>query len=1039
MATQNNFIVKNGIVVATTATFQSTAISTSTTTGAVIITGGVGIGGNMYVGGAITATNVYVNGSPVITQATAVGVNSLNGASGTVTISAGTDTAIGVSGTSITIWNTSTLQSVTNRGAVTTNQVTLNNGLVLGSTGNPPILMAGSYANIIPGFISAVGTLVGTTETNKIYISNYQHILAPVSTTTINAFYGYLMIPTLANTATYSIMYGVFSRIDMNAASTTGSVAAWYGFSSENPIRDAASDVRFANHYGFRAADPNSITATNVYGYASQIVSSTVSNRWNIYASGTAPNLLYGQVRIGTTATYSGEKLSVNGNAYINGVLTATQSIYATGVVYSAVGSDGLVALGGDPAGNITLGNPNRTIAGAPYIDFHSSTSTNDYDSRIIATGGGTTGSGILQINASKLLISSTSSSTSTITGALVVNGGVGIGGNLYVANTSYIAGAQIVTTATIANYASVGASSTGTTSTFFINNSTPSTSTTTGALVVTGGVGIGGNIYVGGTTSSFIGNVGIGTVSPTWRVDVNLGTIDGTSTSTGGYNITGDAGTAAGYTTYNMQLNNSRANASGYMRLARTTGTEYLGMQIASQSRDGIAFLTAPTTATNTLVEQVRISASGTVTISTATNSTSTTTGALQVVGGVGIGGALYAASINAVSSYNGTTASVALSLSNSYGNSTGTWFLPYASSGSFNPTTQNGDSAIIFHGLTNGAGSALNIAPWSNTATGVRITNLGVVTIASTASSTSTNIGALIVAGGVGIGGTLNVANTSYIAGAQVITTATIGQYAAAGASTGTTSTFLINNATISTGTNSGALQVVGGVGVGGNVYVGGNINIALGQYATFGSNTSTRITRDGALNGLDLQTFATSRLFIADTDGAVTIRSTAISTSTMTGALVVKGGAGIGGNVYISGTSYVNNSQILTSATIYSYTALRGQYIPRTAYVSTGTITIDASQYDTYVVTATNASSVIIQINTDNGYTPFDGQKLIIRLTDDGTARRLYFNYNSNHFRTVGIAPPAITLSNNTIYVGAMYNQSVARWDILSAVIQ
>jgi hypothetical protein len=497
MATQNNFIVKNGIVVATTATFQSTAASNSTTTGALIVVGGAGIGGNVYVGGVITATNIYVNGSPVVTAATAVGVSSLNGTSGTVTISAGTDTAIGVSGTNITIWNTSTLQSVTNRGAVTTNQVTLNNGLVLGSTGNPPILMAGSYTNIIPGFISAVGTLVGTTETNKIYVSNYQHTLAPVSTTTIANLYGYLMIPTLANTATYGSMFGVFSRIDMNSAATTGSVTNWHGFYSESPVRDAASDVRFTNHYGFRAMDPSSITATNVYGYASQIVNSTVSNRWNIYANGTAPNYFNGQVRIGTTATYSGEKLSINGNAYLNGALTAT-NIFATGVVYSAAGSDGLVALGGDPAGNITLGNPNRTIAGAPYIDFHSSTSTNDYDSRIIATGGGTTGSGILQITASKLLISSTSSSTSTITGALVVNGGVGIGGNLYVANTSYIAGAQIITTATIANYASVGASSTGTTSTFLVNNTTTSINTTTGALQVRGGVGIGGNLYIG-------------------------------------------------------------------------------------------------------------------------------------------------------------------------------------------------------------------------------------------------------------------------------------------------------------------------------------------------------------------------------------------------------------------------------------------------------------------------------------------------------------------------------------------------------------
>ena len=43
-------------------------------------------------------------------------------------------------------------------------------------------------------------------------------------------------------------------------------------------------------------------------------------------------------------------------------------------------------------------------------------------------------------------------------------------------------------------------ASSTGTTSTFIVSNTSNSTSTTTGAIVVAGGIGVGGNITVGGT-----------------------------------------------------------------------------------------------------------------------------------------------------------------------------------------------------------------------------------------------------------------------------------------------------------------------------------------------------------------------------------------------------------------------------------------------------------------------------------------------------------------------------------------------------------
>jgi hypothetical protein len=54
----------------------------------------------------------------------------------------------------------------------------------------------------------------------------------------------------------------------------------------------------------------------------------------------------------------------------------------------------------------------------------------------------------------------------------------------------------------------------TGTTSTFVISTTTPSTSTTTGALTVTGGVGIGGNLYVGGAVQGTFTFANSGTTS---------------------------------------------------------------------------------------------------------------------------------------------------------------------------------------------------------------------------------------------------------------------------------------------------------------------------------------------------------------------------------------------------------------------------------------------------------------------------------------------------------------------------------------------
>ena len=146
-------------------------------------------------------------------------------------------------------------------------------------------------------------------------------------------------------------------------------------------------------------------------------------------------------------------------------------------------------------------------------------------------------------INASQVLVSSTANSTSTTTGALVVTGGVGIGqdvwigGKVVISNTSTIDNADIVTTSTLARYirppifvAGTGTAITtstvdyqetvtiwntgstlqtvtdignSTTNQLLFLNTTNATNTTTGALVVSGGVAIGGDLWLGGTIYS--------------------------------------------------------------------------------------------------------------------------------------------------------------------------------------------------------------------------------------------------------------------------------------------------------------------------------------------------------------------------------------------------------------------------------------------------------------------------------------------------------------------------------------------------------
>lgn len=157
-----------------------------------------------------------------------------------------------------------------------------------------------------------------------------------------------------------------------------------------------------------------------------------------------------------------------------------------------------------------------------------------------------------------------------------------------------------------------------------------------------------------------------------------------------------------------------------------------------------------------------------------------------------------------------------------------------------------------------------------------------------------------------------------------------------------------YVVGNDSISIST--GALRVVGGVGINGNLFVdgSGNANGGIAVTGNRGQITIGNNTRDGsaryilntAINlysgvqvrraGSDLWYYGadmTERYIIRyssstdhvviDTTGNVVIGTTTTSTNTTTGALVVKGGAGIAGNVYTSGnigvggnTNYYNS---------------------------------------------------------------------------------------------------------------------------------
>ena len=84
--------------------------------------------------------------------------------------------------------------------------------------------------------------------------------------------------------------------------------------------------------------------------------------------------------------------------------------------------------------------------------------------------------------------------------------------------------------------------------------------------------------------------------------------------------------------------------------------------------------------------------------------------------------------------------------------------------------------------------------------------------------------------------------------------------------------------------------------------------------------------------------------------------------------------------------------------------------------------------ATQYE---ITAL-ASAALFEIPVG---TPTDGQKLIIRIKDNGSARLLSWTTSAGGYRAVGVTLPTATIPSKVTYVGCIYNGQDSYWDVVS----
>jgi hypothetical protein len=120
-------------------------------------------------------------------------------------------------------------------------------------------------------------------------------------------------------------------------------------------------------------------------------------------------------------------------------------------------------------------------------------------------------------------------------------------------------------------------------------------------------------------------------------------------------------------------------------------------------------------------------------------------------------------------------------------------------------------------------------------------------------------------------------------------------------------------------------------------------------------------------------------------------------------------------------VSGASYVSKS--VTGADIIN---------PRVQSVTSAATVTATSTNDLVKITAQAAG---LTLANPTG-TFAEGQALIYRIKDNGTARAITFGAN---FRAVGVTLPTTTTISKTTYVGCIFNSTDTKFDVIASLTE
>jgi filamentous hemagglutinin len=618
-------------------------------------------------------------------------------------------------------------------------------------------------------------------------------------------------------------------------------------------------------------------------------------------------------------------------------------------------------------------------------------------------------------------IVSNSTASTTTSSGALVVTGGVGIGGNITV-------GARFKST-----------------------DDTQSTSTTTGAIITAGGVGIAKNLTVGGD-ATITGNLtvqGVLTAIQSTTLEVNdlqvtLAKGAGSSAAADGAGINVDYGNVGANITYTHATTSWNFNRAVIGSTYANFGGNVLATNFVGGGVNVSGNLLATTAVLNALTVNGGITSTGFFNTTANISAAVVNGGAINSTGLINTTGNISGAVVNAGAlNVTGTTTLVAVN-STGFINTTGNISAAIINTGALNSTgfinTTGNVSAVELLGrnLTTRSGYGnINLTQYNSIfADGNGSQNIVAIQLSTT--GLSDGMGML---GTTGLDGQIySTRGIAFRTGVTVSNTDTP-QSGVIKVAITAAGDLWANATTPASNTTTGAFVVKGGVGIGGNLYAGagiqdtaiGNVTAASGAFTTLsatGTTTLVAVNSTGFINttgNISGAVVNTGALNATGTTTLVAVNSTGFinTTGNISGA-VLNGGA-INSTGFINTTANVSAAVVNTGALNATGTTTLVAVNSTGLINTTGNISASRINADTLAATgtiwanaATDTSSLstgalIVTGGTAVGKTLWVGEGAVINSTRAAEAFQVYGATGNNGLIYTNTAKNAIVFSS------------------------